>query len=144
MSHRHWSATKLLKEQQLDQLQLISSIVHINILNIKNNMSLFEWSWQFFKNYCCKHCKHCNAVWNSYTATQKLHHGVRTYSKNSIIISKFQKGCVSHVQVHVEIISWVILMTQSDHKLNITWRFTIVSNKFVLVHSPETEHVCVY
>ena len=26
-------------------------------------------------------------------------------SKNSIIISKFQKGCVSHVQVHVEIIS---------------------------------------
>ena len=35
MFHRHLSATKLSIEQQLDQRQVISTIVHTNILNIK-------------------------------------------------------------------------------------------------------------
>lgn len=40
MFHRHLSATKLSIEQQLDQRQVISTIVHINIL--KNNVFLYE------------------------------------------------------------------------------------------------------
>ena len=36
MFHRHLSATKLSIEQQLDQRQVISTIVHINILKYKN------------------------------------------------------------------------------------------------------------